>query len=108
MVKGFDGLVAAVTTPFGDDGLVDEGMFVRHVEFLAGHGVTKLLVGGTTGEFFSLLGEERLRLLEVARGCFEGTIFYHAGCDCLLETKRQAVAQNKIPRSNNVESRRIQ
>lgn len=73
------GLVVPLLTPFGDGGQVDYDAFVRHVEFLAEHGVHALMVNGTTAEFHSLLPEERRHLLETARSRFGGQIVLHAG-----------------------------
>lgn len=91
MSKDFCGLVVAVLTPFTDDDRIDEGIFVRHLEFLAERGVTKILVGGTTGEFFSLSGQERQGLFQLARKNFNGKLFYHAGSDSLIETRQQCL-----------------
>ncbi|HEG44748.1 hypothetical protein LCGC14_1852730 [marine sediment metagenome] len=91
MSKDLSGLVVAILTPFADNDRIDEVMFVKHLEFLAEHGVTKILVGGTTGEFFSLSGQERQELFQIARKNFSGKLFYHAGSDSLIETQQQCI-----------------
>lgn len=91
MSKDLSGLVVAILTPFADDDRIDESMFVKHLEFLVERGVTKILVGGTTGEFFSLSGQERQGLFQIARKNFNGKLFYHAGSDSLIETRQQCV-----------------
>jgi 4-hydroxy-tetrahydrodipicolinate synthase len=88
MNETLKGLIVPVLTPFSDDEKIDEGAFIRHLEFLAVHGVRRIMVNGTTAEFFSLLPEERLRLLKVAREYFSGFIVLHAG--------GLGVEQNKI------------
>ncbi len=82
------GLIVPVLTPFKDSGEIDRDAFVRHLEFLANHGVHQIMVNGTTGEFYSLLPKERKMLLKLARRHFPGVIVLHAG-GCGL-------AQNRI------------
>ncbi len=76
---GWSGLIVPVLTPFDASGAIDEHAFVAHLEFLACHGVRRIMVNGTTGEFFSLLPEERKRLFKLARGHFSGLIVLHVG-----------------------------
>ncbi len=85
---GFSGLIVPVLTPFDESGAIDQNAFVQHLEFLAQHGVHRIMVNGTTAEFYSLLPEERKMLLKLARRYFPGLIVLHAG-GCGL-------AQNKI------------
>ncbi len=73
------GLIVPVLTPFDDSGEIDQRAFIRHLEFLAGHGVERIMVNGTTAEFYSLLPEERKTLLKIARRHFHGQIIQHAG-----------------------------
>ncbi len=84
------GLVVPVLTPFADDGSVDEGAFVRHLDFLAEHGVSRILINGTTGEFFSLTREERRGLCSLARHSFDGAVFFHVGYTGLKDTLEDA------------------
>ncbi len=79
MKEKLKGLVVPVLTPFDDSGAVDERAFARHLEFLAEHGVRRIMVNGTTAEFYSLLPEERKTLLQLARKHFAGLIILHAG-----------------------------
>lgn len=81
------GLIVPVLTPFSDDGAVDKAAFIRHLEFLAEHGVDRIMVNGTTAEFYSLLPEERKRLLMLARKHFAGTLVLHAGGTGLEQNK---------------------
>ena len=82
------GLVVPVVTPFGPDGAVDEAALERHLEFLAERGVRRVLVNGTTGEFFSLTQAERRRLLELARRRLPSPlrVLYQVGCCSLPDT----------------------
>ena len=89
MHETLKGLVVPVLTPFSESEEIDEGAFVRHLEFLTGHGVRRIMVNGTTGEFYSLLPEERKALLKLARQHFDGLIVMHAGGCGLEQNKRE-------------------
>jgi 4-hydroxy-tetrahydrodipicolinate synthase len=60
-----DVVLAAVPTPFTDDGELDSATARRFFTFIAG-AVDGLLVTGTTGEFPALDDSERLELIEIA------------------------------------------
>ena len=79
MHEELKGLIVPVLTPFKESGEIDRDAFVRHLEFLAKHGVNRIMVNGTTGEFYSLLPKERKMLLKLARRHFSGLIILHAG-----------------------------
>ena len=85
-----EGLIVPPCTPFGDAGSIDERAFVEHLEYLAGHGVSRLLINGTTAEFFSLLPHERRELLSVARRYFPGLIMFNTGSDSLAQAREAA------------------
>ena len=80
------GLIVPPPTPFNEQMGVDEESLVKHLEFLAGHGVSRLLVNGTTAEFFSLLPKERKLLLSLARRYFQGIILFNTASDSLLQS----------------------
>lgn len=82
------GLIVPVLTPFDTAGEIDQQAFIQHLDFLEHHGVLRIMVNGTTAEFYSLLPEERKMLLKLARSHFSGMIVLHVG-GCGL-------AQNKI------------
>lgn len=73
------GLIVALLTPFDPDGQIAEAPFVEHLDWLASKGVRRVLVGGTTGEFFSLTLEERLELLKFALEYFPGMVLFQVG-----------------------------
>jgi 4-hydroxy-tetrahydrodipicolinate synthase len=88
-----EGLVVPVPVPFAENGAVDFGAFLAHLDWLAECGVRNLLVNGTTGEFFSLTPTEQLQLLQVARENWDGVVIAHTGSPGLfqcLETARAA------------------
>jgi len=83
-------LIVAITTPFSDQLAIDQKMFIEHLEFLARNGVRRILVNGTTGEFFSLTLKERKLLLKLARRYFPGYILFNASSDSLHQTLDEA------------------
>jgi 4-hydroxy-tetrahydrodipicolinate synthase len=90
------GLVIPVATPFAENGEVDFGAFLAHLDWLAECGVRNLLVNGTTGEFFSLTPAEQLQLLQVARDNWDGIIIAHTGSPVLFQTLETAHAAEEI------------
>lgn len=61
----FRGSIPALLTPFKDDGSVDEGVFVEHVEWQISQGSTGLVPVGTTGESPTLSHAEHKRVVEI-------------------------------------------
>jgi len=80
-----EGLVVPPTTPFDENMLLDERSLALHLDFLSEHGVKRILLNGTTAEFFSLLPAERRRLLMLARSNFDGEILFNTASDSLLQ-----------------------
>ena len=60
------GLFAAVVTPTGSDGRVDEGTFDRIIEFLLSMGVDGVCLGGATSEYPHFQARERAALIRRA------------------------------------------
>ncbi len=84
---GLKGLVVPVLTPFDDSEAIDQRAFIRHLEFLAHHGIHRIMINGTTAEFYSLLPEERKTLLKLARRYFPGLIILHAAGTGLAQNR---------------------
>jgi 4-hydroxy-tetrahydrodipicolinate synthase len=84
----WSGPMPAITTPFHDDGRIDEKEFADNVVRLMDDGATGLVVGGCTGEFWSLAHEERKRLYEVAKDAMagRGTLIVGTGAVTVDET----------------------
>jgi 4-hydroxy-tetrahydrodipicolinate synthase len=78
----------AVTTPFFDDGRIDEDEFARNIDRLLQAGATGVVVGGCTGEFWALSHAERCRLFEVAHEAVgsRGTLIVGTGTVTVDET----------------------
>ena len=66
------GPMPAITTPFHDDGRIDEAEFAENLDRLIKAGATGVVAGGCTGEFWALSHEERKRLYVVAKETIAG------------------------------------
>ena len=83
------GLVAAVHTPFADDGSLALGVVERQAEHLLRNEIKTAFIGGTTGECHSLTLEERLALAQRWTEVAKGTplrIIVHVGSNCLADS----------------------
>ncbi|MYI03058.1 MAG: dihydrodipicolinate synthase family protein, partial [Gammaproteobacteria bacterium] len=56
----FEGIYTPIITPFRDDLSIDFDAYGRIIDWQADNGVHAIIVGGSTGEFFSLTQEERI------------------------------------------------
>ncbi|MBN1780816.1 dihydrodipicolinate synthase family protein [bacterium] len=83
------GLIVPLCTPFDKSDRIDQAAYIRHLEYLADHGIRRILAAGTTGEFFSLLPGERRQLLSLARRYFPGVVLFQAGAESLALTLEQ-------------------
>ena len=86
----FSGLTTPILTPFKNDGSIDERSFLQHIDFLAENGIKRILVNGTTGEFFSLTPAEQKRLFTLTRKHFSGLVLMHTGAGSLAQTSEIA------------------
>ena len=85
----FTGLWAAITTPFGAGGELDEAALRRDLDRLTGElRIDGVFCGGVMGEFWALSGAERRRLVEVVAGCCRGKcpVLAHTGHHSAAET----------------------
>ena len=80
------GAMPAITTPFDDDGKIDERELGDVIERHLSLGVTGVVVGGCTGEFWAMTAGERARLFAVARAAIgtRGTLIAGTGRDGLV------------------------
>jgi dihydrodipicolinate synthase/N-acetylneuraminate lyase len=80
-LKGIlQGPVVAMTTPFNEDLSLDEGGVRTLIDFYCDTNAGPVIVGGSSGEFFSMTEPERKRLLEVAIDQNRGRLPIIAGC----------------------------
>ena len=83
------GLWAAITTPFGADGSLDEAALRRDLDRLTGDlRIGGIFCGGVMSEFWALSGAERRRLVEVVVDCCRGRcpVLAHTGHHSAAET----------------------
>ncbi len=82
------GPMSAVVTPFDDAGSIDTRALTDNIHRTLAAGGTGVLVGGCTGEFWSLSHEERCHLYRIAAEGAEGrgTVIAGAGCVTVAET----------------------
>ena len=85
----FTGLWAAITTPFGAAGELDEAALRRDLDRLTGElRIDGVFCGGVMSEFWALSGAERRRLVEVVVECCRGRcpVLAHTGHHSAAET----------------------
>lgn len=75
----FEGVHAPLVTPFKADGDIDYKLLQQHAVDLAGRGLSGLGVGGTTGEYYALSFEERVRTFDAVAEAAGGKTFLTAG-----------------------------
>ena len=88
------GVYAAVLTPRGADGAVDEAAFAGLLEFLLGKGISGFAVNGATGEFCLTTEAEFARLMRVAAEVTRGRGSFLAGIGAA--GSREAVRLGRI------------
>lgn len=82
--KELRGILAAVTTPFTEDGsAVDEAALQQQVERLVSAGIHGLVPTGSTGEFTTLSAEEYRRVIELYVKGADGRVPVVAGIGAL-------------------------
>jgi 4-hydroxy-tetrahydrodipicolinate synthase len=62
----WSGVLPALATPFAGDGSIDKGQLKDLVDLLLSEGVSGFVVGGSTGEYYSMSVSERIELFEMA------------------------------------------
>ncbi len=70
----FEGIIPPIITPFNDDYTVDEKGFAEVVEYMIAGGTHAIIVGGTTGEYYALSPEERVRQFSFAKDVIGGRV----------------------------------
>ena len=61
------GVYPASLTPFNADESIDEAMFIKNLEAQIEAGVHGIIIGGSLGEASTLLNEEKISLLQIAK-----------------------------------------
>ena len=91
---GMEGVFTALFTPFGADGLLNEDMIDREIDYGLRNGIRGFYLTGGTGEGLKLSFEERVRVyrraVRVAKG--RAKLIAHVGCVSSDEAARLAKA----------------
>ncbi len=70
--RRFPGVLAAVTTPFADDGSLDVERFAMHCDWLVSEGVDGIVPVGSLGEYETLTDAERAQVVSTAASVAKG------------------------------------
>jgi N-acetylneuraminate lyase len=93
----FEGIWAALLTPFAEDGEVQLQMVGSLVAATRAQGLAGVYVGGTTGEGVHLSEAERMGLLEAVMAAAKDTkVMVHVGAANPLESRRLAQHAEKV------------
>ncbi|MDR5816648.1 MULTISPECIES: dihydrodipicolinate synthase family protein [unclassified Caballeronia] len=82
----FEGVHTPLVTPFKVDGEIDHDMLGKHAANLAGR-VTGLGVGGTTGEYYALSFDERVKTFDTVAQAVGGKTWLTAGINATTTTE---------------------
>ena len=80
---GWSGVFSAVVTPFAKDGSIDVPQLESLIDLLISEGVAGIVVAGSTGEFYSQLKQERIKLFEEVKRHVGDRIILIAGTTAL-------------------------
>jgi 4-hydroxy-tetrahydrodipicolinate synthase len=73
------GVFVVSVTPFDGEGRTDEAAFRRLIDQFVADGVAGVIVAGSTGEWYTLSDDERVRLFEIAKDQLKGRAKLIAG-----------------------------
>jgi 4-hydroxy-tetrahydrodipicolinate synthase len=69
----WQGVMPAITTPFGHDGSIDHDLVTRHVRWLVEHGCTGIVPCGSLGEGATLDPQEKVELIATCVEALDGS-----------------------------------
>lgn len=75
----FDGIWCPAVTPFNEDDSINYGRLSELIESLIAAGVHGLIIGGTTGEYYALEIDDRIKMFQHVAEQFKGRIPLVAG-----------------------------
>jgi 4-hydroxy-tetrahydrodipicolinate synthase len=90
---GWQGTFVVAITPFTADGSFDRAAMQRLVDLFAAEGAEGVVVGGSTGEFFSMSEEELGELYRVAVNASRGRMKVLAGTTAITTGAAQRLTQ---------------
>lgn len=90
------GYIPAVTTPFGRDGELDLQAWSELLDWMLAERMPGIAITGTTGEWFSVTGEERAALFRAAADQLGGKMTLLGGCSAF--TPREVIVHAEVAR----------
>ena len=79
----FEGIYTPIITPFQNTGAIDWDNYARVIEWQIENGVSGVIVGGSTGEFYALSKEERIEQFKFANEIINGRVEFMGGVNAL-------------------------
>jgi len=79
MKSTWKGVFPAMVTPFAGDGTLDKSQLNDLVDLLLSEGVAGLVVGGSTGEYYSMTAKDRIELFSIVKRRLAGKTTLIAG-----------------------------
>ena len=70
----FEGIYTPVITPHHEDGRIDEAAFADIIGYLIEAGVSGIISGGSTGEYYAQSLEERQHMASLAHEIIDGRV----------------------------------
>ncbi len=100
----FEGIYTPIITPFLEDGAVDWDSYAEVIEWQIENGVTGIIAGGSTGEFYAMSKEERIQQFKFAADRIDDRVELMAGvndirvdeCLAITAAARDAGAQSLL------------
>lgn len=83
----FEGIYTPVLTPFSADNQIDYAAWAKILDFQIENGVHGIIVGGSTGEFYTMTKEERLAQFAFANEHIAGRVPWIAGVNDMVVTE---------------------
>ncbi|MDH3713402.1 MAG: dihydrodipicolinate synthase family protein [Gammaproteobacteria bacterium] len=89
----FEGIYTPLITPYGDDFAIDYNGLGNIIEHLIESGVTGVISGGTTGEYYSQSDKERIALMRFVNQQVKGRVRVMAGVGALRTEEAEQFAE---------------
>ena len=96
MQMKFEGIYVPIITPFHEDLSIDYDALGAVIDFQIDNGSHGIIVGGSTGEFFSLSTEERVEQYQFAAKRIAGRVPMIAGVNDLLTDRCYEITQEAV------------
>ncbi|NNF77363.1 MAG: dihydrodipicolinate synthase family protein [Rhizobiales bacterium] len=70
----FEGIYTPIVTPHNPDSSINRDRFADAVEHLISHGVSGIVLAGTTGEYYAQTAEERIAMMAFSKELIKGRL----------------------------------